>query len=558
VSTTYREDAHVHSRTHRDGAYRHWGVAVTVLNLAGIGLVLLSTTKYGAGLCPDSVRYLDFARSLALGKGLVSHTGTPLVWWPPLYPMLLAFLSLATRLDPAAFVHFVNAILFAFALCLSARMFRANFPQSAGYGVLGVCTVLFCPTMSRVYTMAWSECLFIPLVLLYLLSAQRCWHNGGMRSVAFMALSTALACLTRYVGVALIPAGVATIILATRVNFRTRLTRAFAFAALSLAPLGLWLVHIYRLTGTPFGHRGPSGYSFAGSVILCVKTLLWWYLPANGAKYIALAGITVALVVIISLRAVRTRVLSGIAATFRNHPPALLFLAAFPAVVVIAATRGVDVDSRMLSPIYIPATLILLELAVRLLSPLQLSTNAFVRKTPVMLLTLWLCLPLQSVARSTAGRLKDGAGNYNTKDWRESEIIVNVRRVLLNIDGVQVYSNDPFVLWELAGVNATWAPHRTYYNSTKSANKLGDLIGRWPSGREAYLVWFTNVKHKYLFSVNELREISDVVEVAHFRDGSVYRVSVRDAAGQDSGRPANGAPGEGGNSEGREGCFPAF
>jgi len=55
-----------------------------------------------------------------------------------------------------------------------------------------------------------------------------------------MILSTALACLTRYVGVTLVSAGVVTIMLASGVNFKSRFIRAFAYAAFSLAPLGLW------------------------------------------------------------------------------------------------------------------------------------------------------------------------------------------------------------------------------------------------------------------------------------------------------------------------------
>ena len=90
-------------RSHADlttrGASRRWTAAVVSLALAGVGLVLLSTARYGAGLSPDSVAYLDVARSLASGKGFVSHTGEPLVWWPPLYPMLLALIGFATGLD---------------------------------------------------------------------------------------------------------------------------------------------------------------------------------------------------------------------------------------------------------------------------------------------------------------------------------------------------------------------------------------------------------------------------------------------------------------------------
>lgn len=156
---------------------RRWRLAVIILAFVGAGLVLLSTARYGAGLSPDSVCYLDAARSLASGRGLVFHTGEPMVWYPPLYlyPMLLALVGLVTGLDPEVFAHLVNAALFAPVICLSGRLFKTGSLQTTTCIVLGVSAVLFSIPLSQVYSMAWSECLFIPLVLLYLLFAQRYW-----------------------------------------------------------------------------------------------------------------------------------------------------------------------------------------------------------------------------------------------------------------------------------------------------------------------------------------------------------------------------------------------
>jgi hypothetical protein len=44
-------------------------------------------------------------------------------------------------------------------------------------------------------------------------------------------------------------------------------------------------------------------------------------------------------------------------------------------------------------------------------------------------------------------------------------------------------------------------------------------------------VWLKNVDWRwYLFSIDELEGVADFTEVAHFSDGAIYRVSVRDTA----------------------------
>ena len=227
------EDANI--GINAQGAGHRWRAAVAILVLAGAGLVLLSTTKYGAGISPDSVHYLDVARNLVSGNGFVSHTGNPLSAWPPLYPILLALIGFATGLDPAAFAHVVNAVLFALVIYLSARLFRIAFRQNTTYSLLGVCAVLFSIPLTGIYPFALSDCVFIPLVLLYLIAAQRYWEQRRWLSLAVMTVSTALACSTRYLGVALVPAGVVTIILAAGVNSRTRYARVFLRSSLDCA-----------------------------------------------------------------------------------------------------------------------------------------------------------------------------------------------------------------------------------------------------------------------------------------------------------------------------------
>jgi len=502
-----------------------------MLALVAAGQVLLSTAKYGAGLSPDSVAYYDVARSLMSGKGCVFHSGEPLVWWPPLYPMLLALVGLTTGSDPAAFAHLVNAFLFSFVIYVSARLFRSAFPRDSVFALLGVGAVLFSVPISLVYTTAWSECLFIPLALLYLVFAQRYWHHHDIWSLAVMALSVALACLTRYIGVALVLAGAMTVLTAPGIGLRARLTRSLTFVASSLLPIGLWGMRDYRLTGTLFGHRGPLQNRLVDGLTYGVHALLSWYVPfspgvtspgftAELAVVLAAAS-GLALVLLLS-RALRARLRTSAKSVLSRHASTVQFAVVFTVGLLASALRDANVDSRTLSPIYVPLSLILLALVYDLLSSTRPASMVAAGGVPSILLGAWLCLSATNVTLAATRRFRDGAGGLNSRKWRENNTVVYAKQMLRGRDGVRVYSNATDVLWELAGVDALPLPSRR-------AVALSELHGRWPSDSLVVLVWLDNrrLREQY-FSAEELGEIAKVEPVAQFSDGSVYRASVRD------------------------------
>ncbi len=495
-----------------------------MIALAGVALVLLATSKYGAGITSMSSAYLDAANSLAKGKGFVFHTGEPMVLWPPLYSMLLAVVALVTRLEPVAFVHIVNAALLAVVICLSGYLFRPDFTRNAVYSVLGVCAVLFSVPLSLVYATAWAECLFIPLILLYLVFAQHYWDRYDGRSLAIMTVSAALACLTRYIGVSLVVAGAATIMLAPGVVLRARLARASAFAGLSLAPLGAWCLRNQLLTGTVTGQRGAVTVSVAASMIDSARVILSWYAFGLASELALLAWIAVLAIAILSGGGAGARLYGSLKGLVGGRLPALAFVAAY-AVLLLAfsgATPLDRIDNRLLSPVYVPATFLLLELGLRLYGPMQRRTAALVRAAPSFLLALWLLFPLMSVARSTAHRKSSGAGSFSSDMWRKSETVAYVKQMLRDGEAQPMYSDGADALWELARIDARELPLR-------SRNNLSDLRGRWPAKSPSVIVRFDRCWLRGYFTVQELESVADIEEITRFGDGSVYRASARGA-----------------------------
>jgi 4-amino-4-deoxy-L-arabinose transferase-like glycosyltransferase len=521
--------------------HRRWWLAVIFLAIAGADLVLVSTARYGAGLSPDSVAYLDVARNLVSGKGFVFWTGEPLTMWPPLYPVLLASATFLTGLDPAALARLVNAALFAVVILLSAGLFRKNLGHSTAYSLLGACAVLLSIPLSEVYAMAWSDCLFIPLVLLYAVSAQRYWHDKDGAAFAMMAVSAGLALLTRYAGVAIVLAGGLTILLAPQSGLRTRVRRASSFAALALLPVGIWLAcnqraweTLLRYEAAP-GVRHPGGFlaAFAGNILSCGGTLVSWYIPRQPVwlAWSLLAATGAALAALAAFPAGRRRLVNSVKSLLlRDSPLVLLFFLYVLTTVSSLSAKHFRCEPRYAAPLFVIFTLVLLRLAGEVLGQVRHLPRILSGRIPVLLLALWLFFPLISVARSTATRFKNGAGGYNRRSCRESRAIAYARQALSANDAVYVYSNGPDVLREIAGVNATELPRRAEVS-------LGQLEGRWPAENGSILVWFRGFSwRRHWYSIEELRQVADIKEVARFPEGTFHWVSIRQRAGTDSGR----------------------
>ncbi len=58
--------------------------------LCGFFLIIIATSRHGAGISPDSVNYIQCARSIAVGNGITNVFGEPFVTWPPLFSAILA------------------------------------------------------------------------------------------------------------------------------------------------------------------------------------------------------------------------------------------------------------------------------------------------------------------------------------------------------------------------------------------------------------------------------------------------------------------------------------
>lgn len=413
-----------------------------LLDLASVALGALAlivswraTALYGLGIDGDGVLNLSAGVHLTQGRGLVTCRDAPFTLWPPLYALSMAALELA-RVDVLVGLRVLHLVALAATLVLSARL--AFVLSGSRWAV--VATVGSLAFSSRVHehtVQVLSETIFTPLVLGGTLAA-RAWFErpSRVRWLALVALS-ALACMQRYVGVALILT-LATALLVTGPGaLAARALRAAHYATASLTPLLLWFARNYRLEGAFTGGREDPHEPTQTILSDAASTLARWITPDGVPLWSALAlyALAAPLVARAVLDPARRRDWALIVAV------ALVFVAF---VVGMAATVRVDrVGDRLLYPA-LP-----LLVAIAWASCFRAASSS--RRTAVALL---LVVGSWSVGAARLGRYyerwrTDGAGTLHTRLWQEHALTRELRT--RTIDG-PCWSNAPELVWMLQRV----------------------------------------------------------------------------------------------------------
>jgi hypothetical protein len=300
--------------------------------------------------------------------------------------------------------------------------------------LLGVLAFVASPAVVSVHAYAWSEPLFLLLAILSLRSQEKLLQEPGAKTLLIAAALAALACLTRYLGVALVLSGALTLVTVRR------LLLGAAYAALSLVPLGLWLLRNHGATGSFTGGRAASGRGLPELIREAAATLGGWIVPAGSLRTAALVALLAAGAVV-ALR-------SGFD---RADRPWLAFAAVY-LVLVLALARAVAFDpltTRLLAPLVPPVAI----LAARRLDLRQ-------RGLAVALALLLVAGPALVTARDLvhATAVSRGRG-YRAARWRETEA---VRMAALGqgpfARGGILYSDAPDVLFLYSGRPVRYLP----------------------------------------------------------------------------------------------------
>jgi len=487
--------------------------------------------NYGIGLSPDSIDYLATANNLLIGKGFLSFDAQPLIYWPPGYPILLFLFSYSFNITTTVSAIYLNALLFGLIIYKSG-MILTKYINSNSIIIIGLLAVLFSLPIFSMTLWAWSEMLFIFLVVWYLHFIVSYIEKSDLMSFLMIVVITALLILTRYIGIVFIPSTIITLLIYNKENLKKIIISIILYSVLSVIPISIWLLRNYLVSETFFGKRGTTRNSIFSNVDITIERILGWYIPEYFINlklfFLVIVTMTIVFLVLLAAKKIKYENLSlkvnkRIIVVF-----SLLISNYIFAIILISSLRSLDpIDSRLLSPIYIPFTLLSLVVLQALYNRIYSFGNYKI--VFFCFLILLITKPVSSTLEAVVYHHNNGAG-YSGGSWQKNNTekwLKDIKKSYMK-DSV-IYSNDPYVVYFLLNTYAKWSPIKSFGDSDDFYSHLTELKGVWPQEKKAYLVWIRQRKfqHRSLYTPEELQTISEMEIIDSSDIGSVYFVKTK-------------------------------
>ncbi len=498
-------------------------IYLLILPLIGAYTVMWLTPR-AVGISPDSTIYLAGAQSLLAGTGYALD-GAPITHFPPLFPLLLAVVGFFQH-DLVQAARELNASLFGFNLAIIALLVYLAAGRRLWVSMLAAAFVLTAEPLVELHAWAWSEPLFIALILTSLLLLVA--YGRGPRLVYLIrsAILLGLAVTTRYIGLGLLPAGAIFVYLARpRREIKVGLRDASAWLGIACLPVLLVFVRNELATGSVtdriFAVHPPDFMEFALGITGTVSRLI--ALDQNVARLGVALVLLLVIYLILPIRSWRARLreVDRRSPAFSIPFAALLFCGTYLPFLYFSLTfldASTPLDARILAPLRV---LIVVGGFPGMATLADRFSKPFAWWGFVAAVGLSIVLRLPS-GIETAERIRREGLGYTSRQWIESET-VNYARTLPA--GTTVYSNEPEALRFLDGLHALRLPAMTSALSMEANRHYRDQLAAMCEALSAggtYLVYFDMVQRANLPTLDALRSACKPPLIQRLRDGSVY------------------------------------
>ena len=401
---------------------RHWR-----LTLIGGTALLLAVACREMHFNPDSVHYVDVARTMLEDRVVgtwhltlkTERLPETLLYWPPVYPALLAGV-LAVGLSVHAAAWLVSVISYtAIAWVLTFWLRRA------ALAIVAVVAFIHLSFLAGTPFRAWSEGPYMPLMLGSLVAiafavsartTRRAWILGLVAGAL-----AGLAMLTRYIGFAIVPALVAAALLVPRDEEDEEVGRS-PWGAMIASLIGMgavvvpWMLRNFALNGRLMGPERPPGER-------PVTELLTWL---GFSVYADFGAVLLALLfAAVGYHALRRRMSEG------GERTGFLMALAGAGVVCALAHIGATLLTFMLWEIdepptkryFLPAYLSLLIAGMAVLSRARIPANVLARRSEIIVI---LALPLIVAPLFVGAAARDVSPPYTELEaWVEANTAEN-------------------------------------------------------------------------------------------------------------------------------------
>lgn len=506
------------------------------LALMGVALVFYATSTYGAGLPTDGMRYISVAASLLRGDGFFDYDQMPLIWFPPLFPLVIAGLSFVSRADVFISGWVLNALLWGLNLFLSGWFLRRVFGRNSIYFYLGSALVFLSPSSIYMHTSVLTEPLFLTFTLLFFFAGSEYLEKRSLVMLGWMVLLSVGASTLRYAGFSHIVAGGLIILAAWQKKIWVSLPLGAVFGALSFAPISAWIYfHNYLPYGTLWGSSSEGNVFVIENLLQAARKVFYWFVPYRPISpegkvepLVFLALVTLLLLILNR----KENWLAWLRAYLRpDQASAMLFtLVNFSATTLMIQTydhRALQSD-RYYALTLVPLVMVIFLTFDHLVRPHLRFSEKQLQVGLIGIFLLWSLLPVSRFTEYLRLSLENGEAGYNLHNRRvyyESEMLAQVEKILAAEPNANLYGNHPAPIWFFTRkpLNALIAKDKGW-----TKDQFKEKMAGWPYDKPGYLLWFNDDPYEIFYPPKDLYLIADIYPVYEADDGIIFYISSRE------------------------------
>ncbi|MEO6548366.1 MAG: hypothetical protein ABIN94_10215 [Ferruginibacter sp.] len=484
-----------------------------VTAIVGFLIIFLFTRHGGIGVCPDAVVYINTAQNLPATGRLVDFMNISIVDFPAFYPLFLSACIVLTGLQPLAFAPVLNAMLFAFVIFLSGGIMEQFSIRSKWNKRALLMIIVFSPALLEVYSMVWSETLFIIWLMLFMIAMRNYLQSYSRKVLIIAALVASLAAVTRYAGVIIIATGGLLILVDMAIPLKRRIADLLIYSLISPLLLAINLLRNHFVGGTLAGQREVAVRSLYGNMQDAGSVLYDW-LPFFNRHYQTAAWGVFALVIFLAWICFQHYKSKKRLADFGSIAAFFSLLYILFMMVVSSISRFEILNSRLLSPLFIPLVFVGSHSLLVIAEKVKKWNRRWVVLAAAFIFISFQYNQLSADYETWDGVKDAGIPGYTEDQWKQSPTVQFIQKDSLPFQkGFIIYSNAYDAIFFFTGRPGKFLPHKEFDNEVK------DFL----NDPNCYLVWFMDGENDDLVGLDFIKNIKKMKLVKQFADGAIYR-----------------------------------
>ena len=362
---------------------------------------------------------------------------------------------------------------------------------SSSYKRLILAAIILSPGLLEIYTYLWSETLFILEIMFFIIAYWRYMQTHTLKSLLWVAIITAIACITRYVGITIIGAGGIMLLLDDQLPWwKKKVGHALFYGFISISLLVANLILNSTATGLSTGTREPSITPFKDNLYYIGTVIADWGALSNKAYPFA---ILIASVVLLALIAVLLwKAFKGKINSYENIVIAFAIVYGLFILIWASIQRFERINSRLLTPMFIPLLIACTCWVPDVLNLIKSKAKYVLAGVAVVLMLAFEYATYQTDWQRYDDENDYGVPGYSDDDWNKSEFIVYLKQHK-NIykPGVPIFSDANEAVYLFTGMSSELIPHK-YFQAD---------VNKFYSHKKYYLIWFDNLSNTELIGL---------------------------------------------------------